>query len=110
MSITRIEQIEKRIQGEERLDATARQELLALLGDLKSEMEGLDGAHGDHSESIASFAGAAAHEAMRSERNPDLLNLALEGLSTSVKAVEADHPRLVDAVNGICTMLSNLGI
>ncbi len=110
MSMQLIERMEARLKGEVRLDATSRQELLALLASLKAEVAGLEDEHAEHAESIAGFAGAATHEATRHRRNPDLLKLALDGLSESVKDVETGHPRLVETVNGICTMLSDLGI
>lgn len=110
MSANLIERIESKLQEQSGLDEASRRELLSLLADLKSEVGALAGEHGDHAESIAGFAGAATHEAMRAQRNPDLLKLAVAGLATSVKDVETDYPRLVETVNGICTMLSNLGI
>ncbi len=110
MSVKLIERIEARLAGEGSLDEAARRELLLLLAALKEDVGRLDARHDDHAESIAGFAGAATHEALRSTRNPDLLKLAVDGLSASVKDIESDHPRLVETVNGICTMLSNLGI
>ncbi len=110
MSLELIGRIEKKLQEQPRLDEKSRQEMLDLLSVLKSEMQRLDGIHDEHLESIAGFAGAAAHEAMRSEQNPALLRLAVDGLSTSVKELETEHPRLTETVNGICTMLANLGI
>jgi len=102
-----IEQIEQKLARVEGLAPAARQELLGMLADLKGEIDNVD--H-EHAESIASFAGAATHEATRSTRNPDLLRHAVEGLEDSVKELETEHPRTVEIVNGICTMLSNLGI
>lgn len=110
MSAKLIETIETKLQHNTHLDEASRHELLALLATLKSEMKSLDASKRDHAESIAGFAGAAAHEATRSERNPALLRFAVEGLSTSVKALEAEHRPLVETVNGICAMLANLGI
>ena len=107
MSGNALDQIERKLQQAQGLDAGTREELLTLVTHLKSEMEMLGD---EHAESIAGFAGAATHEAMRSERNPDLLEHAVLGLSGSVKELEAEHPRTVEIVNGICTMLSNLGI
>ena len=102
-----IEKITNKLQQADGLDAASRQELLGMLEALKAEM----GSLGDeHAESIASFAGAAAHEATRSSRNPNLLQHAVDGLAESVKELESDHPKTVEIVNGICTMLSNLGI
>jgi hypothetical protein len=102
-----IEQIEKKLVQSEGLDAGVRHELLGMLGALKAEM---DAVGGERAESIAGFAGAATHEATRSQRNPDLLQHAVAGLADSVKEIEVEHPKVVEIVNGICTMLSNLGI
>ena len=46
----------------------------------------------------------------RAEKNPQLLELSLQGLSASVTELEKSHPKLVEIVNAICTTLSNLGI
>ncbi len=110
MDTTTLERIEHRLRTEDRLDEKTRQDLLGLLATFRREMDGIRETHGDHAESIAGFAGAAAHEAIRENRDPALLKLAVEGLSTSVKEMETEHPRLVETVNGICTMLANLGI
>jgi hypothetical protein len=47
---------------------------------------------------------------MRSEQNPQLLKLSLEGLGSSVAGFEGSHPRLVQIVNAISNTLANLGI
>ncbi len=102
-----IEQISQKLEQVEKLETEARKELLALLDALKEE---IDHVGGEHAESIASFAGAATHEATRLSQNPNLLQHAVDGLAESVKELEAEHPKTVEIVNGICTMLSNLGI
>jgi vacuolar-type H+-ATPase subunit H len=107
MSDELIARIETRISQASGLSDDARRDLEELLATLKTE---LHKTQDDHAESIAGFAGAAAHEAMRSETNPDLLQLAIDGLNSSVKEVESEHPKLVEITNTICTMLSNLGI
>jgi Mg2+ and Co2+ transporter CorA len=105
-----IEQIEARLHGTENLPAEKRQELLALLATLKKEVAEFSKTHGDEAESITGFAQLSAHEATRTQVNPELLKHSLAGLSTSVEGFEHSHPRLVEAVNSICTTLSNLGI
>jgi hypothetical protein len=47
---------------------------------------------------------------MRREKNPDLLKIAVDGLSASVKGFEASHPELVENVNYIANALANMGI
>ncbi len=110
MSQALIERIEQRIKQSAGLSDDSRKELVGLLASLKAEVAELQKTKGEHAESIAGFAGAATHEAMRKDANPHLLELAIDGLSSSVKEVESEHPKLVEVTNAICTMLSNLGI
>jgi hypothetical protein len=110
MSNAIIERIEAKINQSAGISDESRTELVGLLSTLRSEMTELEKTHGDQAESIAGFAGAATHEAIRDQTNPHLLQLAIDGLTTSVEEVEAEHPKLVEISNAICTMLSNLGI
>src|SRR5690242_7753632 len=103
-----IGKIEARIQGAEDIKEDRRHELVELLSKLKSEVAELSKTHGEQAQSIASFAEISAHEATRTERNPQLLNLSLQGLTSSVDELEKSHPRLVQIVNAISHTLSNL--
>jgi Mg2+ and Co2+ transporter CorA len=105
-----IGKIEARIQSAEAIKEDRRRELIQLLGTLKSEVAELSKTHGEQAESIAVFAEASTHEATRTERNPQLLKLSLQGLGSSVNELEKSHPRLVQIVNAISNTLSNLGI
>ena len=105
-----IGKIESKIQGAEAIKDERRRELLELLGRLKSEVADLSRTHGEQAESIAGFTERSAHEATRSEQDSKLLNLSLEGLSSSVAGFEQTHPRLVQVVNAISSTLANLGI
>ena len=105
-----IGKIETRIQGSETIKDERRHELLQLLGTLKSEVAELSKTHEEQAESIAGFADISTHEATRTEQNPELLKLSLEGLGSSVGEFEKTHPRLVQIVNAISSTLSNLGI
>ena len=102
--------IEARIQGATSITEERRRELLDLLGRLKAEVAELSKTHGEHAQSIAEFTQISAREATRREPNPELLKISLEGLDSSVAEFEGSHPRLVQVVNGISSMLSNLGI
>lgn len=100
---------------EEKIDRASlteeqRKELLKLTGDLRREVGILADADRDTAESIAGFAQAATHEALRNNSNPKLQKLASEALSSSVEDFEQTHPKLVEVVNGFCTMLANIGI
>lgn len=105
-----IGKIQTHIQGTTSLKDENKQELLNLLTTLKSEINELSKTHGEEAQSIAGFTQVSAHEAMRGQPDPRLLQLALGGLSSSVAGFEKSHPRLVEIVNSICTTLSNLGI
>ena len=105
-----ISKIETRIHGEESIKDDRREELLQLLGTLKTEIAELSKTHGDQATRIAGFTDLSAHEATRAERNPELLRLSLTGLGSSVAGFEESHPRLVQIVSALSRTLSNLGI
>jgi hypothetical protein len=87
-----------------------RAELEELLAKLKTEIASLSQTHAEQAESIAGFTEISAHEATREQPNPQLLDLSLKGLTSSVEEFEKSHPKLVRVVNDISNMLSNLGI
>jgi hypothetical protein len=105
-----VSKIEAKIQGADAITDDRKRELLQLLGTLKSEVAALSQTHGEEAQSIAGFTEVSAHEATRSEQNRELLDLSLKGLSSSAEGFEKSHPRLVQIVNEISRMLSNLGI
>jgi glycerol-3-phosphate dehydrogenase len=105
-----IGKIEARIQGAESISEERRRELLQLLGTLKSQVAELSKTHGEQAQSIAGFTELSAHEATRKEQNPELLDLSLKGLNSSIEGFEKSHPQLVQIVNAISSTLSNLGI
>ena len=105
-----ITQIEARIKGDKSLDDKRKKELLDLLSTLKTEVSRLSETDAEDARSITGFTGVSVHEAMRREKNPQLLKLSLRGLSASVERFENSHPKLVGIVNSICNALSNTGI
>lgn len=105
-----IAKIEARLQSAEAISDSKRQELHALLTKLKAEVAELSKTHADQAESIAGFTERSAHEATRSTQNPELLQLSLKGLASSVEEFERSHPKLVQVVNAISQTLSNIGI
>jgi len=105
-----IEKIEDKIRTNSSLTETNKAELLDLLAKLKPEIIQLANAKNEHAESITGFIERSAHEVMRQEKNPDLLKIAVNGLSTSVKGFEVSHPELVANVNYIANALANMGI
>jgi hypothetical protein len=103
-------QIEARIKKAESLNDEKKKELLDLLSTLKTEVSQLSKTDAEDARSIAGFADVSIHEAMREEKNPQLLDLSLRGFSASVERFENSHPKLVGIVNSICNTLSNIGI
>jgi hypothetical protein len=106
----RIEKIEAQVRAAGTMPAETKSELLGLLAALKTEIAALPEAHQEDARSIAGFADASAHEAIRAERKPLLVDAAVRGLTYSVKGFEATHPNLTQVVNRIAFILSNMGI
>jgi hypothetical protein len=105
-----IYKIRARIQASQSIREERRRELLDLLGTLEQEVSTLSKTHDEEAQSIAAFADVSAREATRSTRNPQLLDISLRGLSSSVTEFEKSHPGLVHIVNSISRTLANLGI
>ena len=103
-------QIEDRIRKAQSLNDERKKQLLDLLSTLRTEVSQLSETNAEDAQSITGFAEVSIHEAVRKEKNPQLLKLSLRGLSTSVERFENSHPRLVGVVNSICNTLSNIGI
>ena len=106
----RLDRIEERLKQSDTVTEHDRSELLSLVTALRAEVTELSRTHYEQAESITGFAGLSTQEAMRSEKSPPLLSLSIRGLASSVQGFETTHPKLVEIVNRLCTMLSNLGI
>ena len=105
-----IEKIEEKIRIYDSLNEENRTELLKLLETLKTDISEFSEDQKENAESLAGFISASAHEATRLQKNPTLLKHAVEGLSASVEGFEVSHPKLVENVNSIASMLANMGI
>lgn len=102
--------IEKSIISSKTIESTQQNELLGLVSTLRAEVTSLSQTHEDHAQSIAGFAQVTAHEATRENRDSRLLQLSLDGLASSVEKFEVSHPRLVNIVNSIHRILTNIGL
>jgi TRAP-type uncharacterized transport system substrate-binding protein len=107
---TTITNIENKIKHNTSIKDKEKTELLKLLSSLKDEVSELSKTDKEHAESITGFAQTSAHEATRKDKNEDLLDLSLKGFTSSVNELENSHPKLVEIVNRISQMLSNMGI
>jgi hypothetical protein len=103
-------QIEEKIQRVDSISVEHKRELLNLLTTLKEEVAELSETQHEEAESITGFTQISTHEAMRQEKNPQLLKLSVEGLQSSVRGFETSHPKLSETVNSLCHILSNMGI
>jgi Mg2+ and Co2+ transporter CorA len=105
-----ITEIEAKINGAESVSPERRRELLQLLATLKTEVAKLSQTNAEQADSIAGFTQLSAHEVMRTEQNPQLRELSLRGLRSSVEDLEQSHPGLTQIVNRISQSLSEWGI
>ncbi len=106
----RIGIIESTIETARNIPPDRRDELLAMVAGLKSELTNFSKTHHEEAASITRFADASAHEASRSRKNSKLADTALDGLRVSIQGLEDSHPVLVGAVNRFATALSNMGL
>lgn len=103
-------QIEAKLKNSGTIKPESKSELLQLVTQLKTEIEGLAKTNEEGARTVAGFADISTHEATRSEKNPELLELSLQGFNKAVDEFEESHPQLVGVVNRICTVLSNSGV
>jgi DNA repair exonuclease SbcCD ATPase subunit len=105
-----LQRIQQKLERSDSINQESKRELLELLSQLQTEIEHLSATDHEHAESIAGFAQASTHEAIRKDKKPDLTELSLQGFVASVEGFETSYPRLVEIVNRISTALANLGI
>ena len=105
-----IENIEQRIEKADSIKPEDKEELMNLLSTLEAEVVSLSKTHPEHAESITGFTRVSTHEATREEKNPQLVKLSLNGLTSSVEGFENSHEELVRIVNRLAVMLSSVGI
>jgi hypothetical protein len=104
-----IEKIESNIRNANSISEIKKNELLVLVSSLKKEILVLSNTHKEDAETVINFTKTSTHEAIKSEKDKNLFDLSLKGLTGSVSKFEASHPDLVSIVNSICVSLSNSG-
>ena len=105
-----LEKIVTKIQGAKGIPEETRSELVGLLTDLKTEIGDLSETHQQEAASIAAFAEVSTSVATHETVKPELVKVSVHALSSSVEGFETSHPALVQTVNRIATILSNMGI
>ena len=98
------------IRTSDAIAADKKAEILRLLSTLQSEIATLAHTHAEHAASVVGFTERSTHEVVRQTKNPQLIALATQGLSASVEELEVSHPQLVQVVNALSMLLSNIGI
>ena len=106
----RLDKIEESLKQNKTVKESDKAELLTILNALRKEIADLSQTHHEHAESIARFAELSTHEATRNEKSPALIDLSIEGLTSSVQGFQISHPRLVAAINAFCNYLTDMGI
>lgn len=105
-----ISKMESIVQAANSVDDVKKNQLLQLIEQLKKEIVEVKEVDSEKFQSIANFANASTYEATKANKDPELLQISLDGLSKAVQRFEASHPDLVSVVNSICTSLSNSGL
>jgi hypothetical protein len=106
---TIISELEARVRSVETGNAAQKQELLALLGKLKAEVGALEQTHSQEAKTIADSIKVSTQAATSSMQNTESVQTSVAGLRSSVEGFEQSHPKLVQIVNSLSNMLSNLG-
>src|SRR4051812_38180280 len=102
----RIPKIEAPLANAADLPPATREELLAPLADLKTQVAPRAPTHAAEGQSIPRSADAAISRAAQTQPEP----AAIQDFRASVQGFEASHPRLVQVVDQIALALSNMGI
>lgn len=103
-----LQEIKDKLSGESTLSAEKKAELLGMLDELEGEMGSVESS--EHAENIRGHIMRSADEVTKEEKDPDLIEKAINELKDSVTEFEVSHPKLVESVNNISAMLASMGI
>jgi hypothetical protein len=92
------------------MDPEKRQELLGLLSDLERELAPIVEEESEDADSIAGFTKMAAHESLKKEKNPELMDASQKGMMGSIRKFEVTKPELVRIINRMSNVLSGFGV
>jgi len=110
MSLKKIEAIEKKIEATSQIDAKIKENLLDLMRSLKTELADLKEIHPATAHNIADKTQVSTEQVLASNSKQDELQNNIDGLQVTVEEFEVSHPKLVQIVNRLCMMLSDIGI
>ena len=103
-----LSQIEARIRQTAALTEDNKTELLKLLAALRTEIGDLARTKSDEAHRIAAIARNSTEAATHDQTNPELVKQSLDQLASAVSGFEESHPRLVEVVNRMATMLAEV--
>ena len=106
MTIKKIESIEKKIKNTSDIDTKIKEDLLDLMRSLKTELKDVKGTHPEKAHNIADKTQISTEKTL--DTKADIADL--DGLQKAVGEFEVSHPKLVQLVNRLCIMLSDIGI
>ena len=110
MSLKKIEAIEQKIQATSQIDTKIKEDLLDLMRSLKTELTDLKKINPNGAHNIADKAQVSTEKVLTSDNKQNELQKDIDGLQETVEEFEVSHPKLVQVVNRICMMLSDIGI
>ena len=103
-----ISEIEAKVRSTASVGEDKKQELLGLLGRLKTEIAALEQTHSEQAGRIAGLTQKAAHDA--TQQNSGALENSVAGLRSSVEEFEQSHPKLAQIVDNLSKTLAGWGI
>jgi mevalonate kinase len=110
MSLKKIENLEKKIESTSQIDAKIKEDLLDLMRSLKTELSDLKNINPDTAHDIAEKTQVSAEKILSSDNKKNELQENIDSLQGTVEEFEVSHPKLVQIVNRLCMMLSDIGI
>jgi len=110
MSDEHIDKTKAAVDAAVHIPAEKKAALSAALSKLKPALAQISHTHHEEAQDIAQLIEASTHEATRPKKKPELLKAALDKLKESAGKFESSHPELVQRVNGVATVLAEMGI
>ncbi len=105
---SKLEELKDKLSADKAISAEKKEELLALLEELKAEMASVDSE--EHVNNITGHVQRSTDEVTKDDKDPDLIEKAIGDLRDSVTEFEVSHPKLFEKVNNISAMLASMGI
>jgi uncharacterized phage infection (PIP) family protein YhgE len=110
MIVKTLEKLEKNLAENTQLNTAQKDEFRHLLSQLKNEIHTIAATHGEDAKNIVDHAEGSLNEVIKADSDKNVVDNKINGLTNAIEGFEASHPKLVEAVNAICTRLSNMGI